>query len=40
MPEWLRSQLKRAFLNRDAKSIQMLNAAFFRYRSKSTENAQ
>ncbi|WP_156909146.1 cortex morphogenetic protein CmpA [Alicyclobacillus pomorum] len=33
MPDWLCSQLRRAFQNRDAKSIQMLNQAFFRYRA-------
>lgn len=32
MPDWLVSQLRRAFQNRDIKSIQMLNQAFFRYR--------
>ncbi|MFD1673618.1 cortex morphogenetic protein CmpA [Alicyclobacillus fodiniaquatilis] len=36
MPEWLRSQLKRAFQNRDRKSVQMLNQAFFRYRNSRT----
>ncbi|WP_156900105.1 cortex morphogenetic protein CmpA [Alicyclobacillus contaminans] len=33
MPDWLCSQLRRAFQSRDAKSIQMLNQAFFRYRA-------
>ncbi|MCL6599342.1 cortex morphogenetic protein CmpA [Alicyclobacillus macrosporangiidus] len=33
MPEWLCSQLRRAFLNHDTRSIQMLNQAFFRYRN-------
>ncbi|AEJ42232.1 cortex morphogenetic protein CmpA [Alicyclobacillus acidocaldarius] len=32
MPEWLRSQLRRAFLNRDRKAIVMLNEAYYRYR--------
>ncbi|MFO2550075.1 cortex morphogenetic protein CmpA [Alicyclobacillus cycloheptanicus] len=32
MPQWLCVQLRRAFLNHDARSIQMLNQAFFRYR--------
>lgn len=31
MPQWLCVQLRRAFLNHDARSIQMLNQAFFRY---------
>ncbi|MCL6548274.1 MAG: cortex morphogenetic protein CmpA [Alicyclobacillus sp.] len=33
MPEWLCTQLRRAFLNRDSRSIRMLNQAFFRYRN-------
>ncbi|WP_157071104.1 cortex morphogenetic protein CmpA [Alicyclobacillus acidiphilus] len=36
MPEWLRSQLRRAFQNRDSKSILMLNQAFYRYRQTRT----
>ncbi|QSO47946.1 cortex morphogenetic protein CmpA [Alicyclobacillus curvatus] len=33
MPDWLQSQLRKAFQNRDRKAIQMLNQAFFRYRA-------
>ncbi|QQE79421.1 cortex morphogenetic protein CmpA [Alicyclobacillus sp. SO9] len=33
MPDWLRSQLRRAFLNHDVKAVAMLNQAYFRYRS-------
>ncbi|WP_188882502.1 cortex morphogenetic protein CmpA [Alicyclobacillus cellulosilyticus] len=40
MPEWLQSQLRRAFFNHDTKSIQMLNEAFFRYRDKVAEPRQ
>ncbi|MCL6444795.1 MAG: cortex morphogenetic protein CmpA [Alicyclobacillus sp.] len=36
MPEWLCSQLRRAFQNHDVKSIMMLNQAFFRYRTVKT----
>ncbi|MCL6454565.1 MAG: cortex morphogenetic protein CmpA [Alicyclobacillus sp.] len=33
MPDWLQSQLRKAFQNRDTRAIQMLNQAFFRYRT-------
>ncbi|WP_306302858.1 cortex morphogenetic protein CmpA [Alicyclobacillus shizuokensis] len=33
VPEWLCSQLRRAFKNRDVKAVRMLNQAFFRYRT-------
>ncbi|PWK16338.1 cortex morphogenetic protein CmpA [Tumebacillus permanentifrigoris] len=33
MPSWLKTQLSRAYREKDKRSIIMLNRAFFKYRS-------